>query len=255
VTGSDNKSRPAIILVGDTYSDLGATITGPQADLNLGIGTYVNGSPMNPIQLDTSTVATDTIVYVATNQNGLTSTNEKRHHPTSERQHSPTREHNDHGNEHSIVLLRTLLNTSSARNGGTVRPHSAGCRGAEFSLRVTPLPRLMINTSNMAGGMAITCNIVVAPPAGGPYENTKVQRAHHVTVRYAQVRNIFLRTRRSAIDLDEGFDLGARCSGPASSPEPMSRFGADTAAAADPTTVATIRITPMIHSTVITKTS
>ena len=29
---------------------------------------------MNPIQLDTSTAATDTIAYVATDQNGLTST-------------------------------------------------------------------------------------------------------------------------------------------------------------------------------------
>ena len=49
-----------------TYTDLGATITGPQADLNLGITTYVNGSPMNPVQIDTSTIATDTIAYVVT---------------------------------------------------------------------------------------------------------------------------------------------------------------------------------------------
>jgi hypothetical protein len=41
-----------------------ATITGPQADLNLGIATYVNGSLMNPVQIDTSTAATDTIAYV-----------------------------------------------------------------------------------------------------------------------------------------------------------------------------------------------
>jgi hypothetical protein len=34
--------------VGATYSDLGATITGPQADLNLGITTYVNGALMDP---------------------------------------------------------------------------------------------------------------------------------------------------------------------------------------------------------------
>jgi hypothetical protein len=54
--------------------DLRATITGPQADLNLGIRTYVKGAPMNPIQIDTSTVATDAIDYVATDQNGLTST-------------------------------------------------------------------------------------------------------------------------------------------------------------------------------------
>ena len=35
--------NPAIVQVGATYNDLGATITGPSADLNLGIQTYVNG--------------------------------------------------------------------------------------------------------------------------------------------------------------------------------------------------------------------
>jgi Domain of unknown function (DUF5011)/Chaperone of endosialidase len=69
-----NGDNPAIIQVGATYTDLGATITGPQADLNLGIMTYVNGTPMNPIQLDTTQAATDTISYVATDENGLTST-------------------------------------------------------------------------------------------------------------------------------------------------------------------------------------
>jgi hypothetical protein len=69
-----NGDDPAIIQVGTTYTDLGATITGPQADLNLGITTYVNGAPMNPVQLDTSTTGTDTIAYVATDQSSLTST-------------------------------------------------------------------------------------------------------------------------------------------------------------------------------------
>jgi hypothetical protein len=69
-----NGDNPAIIQVGATYTDLGATITGPQADLNLGITTYVNGAPMNPVQIDTSTAATDTIAYVATDSAGLTST-------------------------------------------------------------------------------------------------------------------------------------------------------------------------------------
>jgi len=69
-----NGDNPAIIQVGATYNDLGATITGPQADLNLGIQTFVNGAPMNPIQLDTSAAATDTIDYAATDQSGLTST-------------------------------------------------------------------------------------------------------------------------------------------------------------------------------------
>jgi hypothetical protein len=56
------------------YRPRGATIEGPQADLNLGITTYVDGTPMNPVQIDTSTVAIDTIDYVATDQFCLTST-------------------------------------------------------------------------------------------------------------------------------------------------------------------------------------
>ena len=65
---------PPIIQVGTTYNDLGATITGPQADLNLGIQTFVNGAPASPVQIDTSDAATDTIDYVATDQDGRTST-------------------------------------------------------------------------------------------------------------------------------------------------------------------------------------
>ncbi len=69
-----NGANPATIEVGAIYNDLGATITGPQADLNLGIATYLNGVAMNPIQLDTTQTATDTIDYVVTDQSGLTST-------------------------------------------------------------------------------------------------------------------------------------------------------------------------------------
>jgi GDSL-like Lipase/Acylhydrolase family/Chaperone of endosialidase/Bacterial surface protein, Ig-like domain len=69
-----NGDNPAIIQVGDTYNDLGATITGPQADLNLGIATFVNGTASNPVQIDTTQVATDTVDYVVTGQSGLTST-------------------------------------------------------------------------------------------------------------------------------------------------------------------------------------
>jgi LysM repeat protein len=50
-----NGDNPAIIQVGASYTDLGAINTRPQADLNLG-------------------VATDTIDYVVTDQDGLTST-------------------------------------------------------------------------------------------------------------------------------------------------------------------------------------
>jgi hypothetical protein len=67
-------ANPAIIQVGANYNDLGATITGPQQDLNLGIQTFVNGVAVSPVQIDTSEAATDTIDYVATDQNGLTST-------------------------------------------------------------------------------------------------------------------------------------------------------------------------------------
>ena len=69
-----NGANPAIIQVGDTYNDLGATITGPEQDLNLGITTYLNGALTSNIVIDTSAAATDTIDYVATDQSGLTST-------------------------------------------------------------------------------------------------------------------------------------------------------------------------------------
>jgi Chaperone of endosialidase/Domain of unknown function (DUF5011) len=69
-----NGDNPAYISVGDAYSDLGATITGPQADLNLGIKTFLNGTLISNIVIDTSQVATDTIDYVVTDPSGLTST-------------------------------------------------------------------------------------------------------------------------------------------------------------------------------------
>ncbi len=69
-----NGDSPAIVQIGATYNDLGATITGPQQDLNLGIQTFVNGTAMSPVQIDTSIAATDTIAYVVTDQSGLTAT-------------------------------------------------------------------------------------------------------------------------------------------------------------------------------------
>jgi hypothetical protein len=56
------------------------SITGPQADLNLGLKTFLNGALVSNIVLDTSAAATDTIHYVATlpaqagDPAGLTST-------------------------------------------------------------------------------------------------------------------------------------------------------------------------------------
>ncbi len=58
-----NGDNPAIIQVGATYTDLGATITGPQADLNPGLKTFLNGALVSNIVIDTSSVATDTIDY------------------------------------------------------------------------------------------------------------------------------------------------------------------------------------------------
>ena len=68
---------PAHIGVGDSYTDLGATITGPQADLNLGIQASVDGgatTTASTITIDTSSGGTHTIVYSATDGNGLVGT-------------------------------------------------------------------------------------------------------------------------------------------------------------------------------------
>lgn len=69
-----NGDNPATLEVGATYDDLGATITGPQQDLNLGITTYLNGTLESPVEVDTSQPATDTIDYVVTDGAGNTST-------------------------------------------------------------------------------------------------------------------------------------------------------------------------------------
>jgi hypothetical protein len=64
----------ADIHVGDTYNDLGAIITAPLADLNLGIKTFLNGTLVSNIIIDTGAAATDIIQYVATDQTGHTAT-------------------------------------------------------------------------------------------------------------------------------------------------------------------------------------
>jgi hypothetical protein len=69
-----NGTNPATIQVGDTYSDLGATITGPSGDLNLGIHVFVGSTPMDQVIIDTSAPARYHINYVVTDANGLTST-------------------------------------------------------------------------------------------------------------------------------------------------------------------------------------
>jgi hypothetical protein len=71
-------ANPAIITIGDSYTDLGATVTdtgpGQAADTNLGYKTFLNGTLASNIVIDTSQVATDTIDYVATDSAGLTAT-------------------------------------------------------------------------------------------------------------------------------------------------------------------------------------
>jgi len=70
---SINGNDPATLNIGDTYVDLGATITDPQADLNLGIAASVDGgatTTLDKIQIDTSQSGTHTILYSATDQGG-----------------------------------------------------------------------------------------------------------------------------------------------------------------------------------------
>jgi len=74
---SVNGNNPATVPVGDTYADLGATITGPVGDINLGISATVDGgatTTLSALFVDTSLAGTHTIVYSATDQNGLTGT-------------------------------------------------------------------------------------------------------------------------------------------------------------------------------------
>jgi Domain of unknown function (DUF5011) len=69
-----NGGNPATISVGATYVDLGVTITGPQADLNLGIHTFVDGIATDLIVIDTSGPSFHIIEYVVSDSTGLTST-------------------------------------------------------------------------------------------------------------------------------------------------------------------------------------
>jgi hypothetical protein len=62
---------PAHINIGDSYNDLGATITGPtQADTNLGLHLYLDEAAAPSITIDTSEPGEHTINYVATNAAG-----------------------------------------------------------------------------------------------------------------------------------------------------------------------------------------
>ena len=67
-----NGNDPATVSVDDTYVDLGATITGPQADLNLGLTTLLDGATTTELTLDTSVPGTHKIEYTVTDPEGLT---------------------------------------------------------------------------------------------------------------------------------------------------------------------------------------
>jgi hypothetical protein len=66
-------SNPATIDVGDTYIDLGAIVTDNQGH-DLGYKTFLDGTLVSNIVIDTTQVPTDTIDYVATDTWGNTST-------------------------------------------------------------------------------------------------------------------------------------------------------------------------------------
>ena len=63
--------NPANIAIGSTYNDLGATVTDDK-DNNLGVHTAVNGTAVDTVSIDTSTAATYTITYSATDTDGNT---------------------------------------------------------------------------------------------------------------------------------------------------------------------------------------
>jgi hypothetical protein len=73
-----NGDNPAIIQVGNSYADLGATVSdtgqGQAGDPNLGLKYFLNGALVSNIVIDTSAVATDTVDYVATDTYGNTAT-------------------------------------------------------------------------------------------------------------------------------------------------------------------------------------
>jgi hypothetical protein len=58
-----NGDNPATIPIGATYAGLGAQITAPQQDLNLGLITLLDGATTTSIQLDTTRPGEHTILY------------------------------------------------------------------------------------------------------------------------------------------------------------------------------------------------
>src|SRR5258705_196217 len=63
-------NNPATINVGDTYNDLGASITAPAADVNLGITYLVDGLAASMVTINTSFPAEHTLTYRVIDSSG-----------------------------------------------------------------------------------------------------------------------------------------------------------------------------------------
>jgi hypothetical protein len=66
-------NNPATIQVGDVYADLGAVITGPAEDTNLGIDTLVDGLKSDTVTIDTSFPAEHVVTYRVIDKAGYVS--------------------------------------------------------------------------------------------------------------------------------------------------------------------------------------
>jgi hypothetical protein len=80
LTISIHGNNPATINVGDTYGDLGATITAPTSALNLGIKVSIDGGSlidMSNISIDTTGAGVHHIVYTVVDQSNATTTAER----------------------------------------------------------------------------------------------------------------------------------------------------------------------------------
>jgi hypothetical protein len=71
-----NGDNPAILNVGGSYADATVSDTGPgpAGESNLGYQTFLNGTLVSNIVIDTSQIATDPIDYVASDTDALTAT-------------------------------------------------------------------------------------------------------------------------------------------------------------------------------------
>jgi hypothetical protein len=113
-TAAINGDNPAILHIGDSYANLGATITGPSADLNLDIKTFLNGRLVLGIVLDTTSVATDTTDYVVTDGAGVTATSTR----TVVVEAAPSMVPTDDASTTATTTVKSQLRTRSPRQRG-----------------------------------------------------------------------------------------------------------------------------------------